>query len=411
MLNSLPWHLGWRFFRARQTNPSIRIISLASTLGIALGVAVLLVVLSVMNGFEHELLHKYLNLTSHAQIRASQGHLKQWRSIVATAQANSGVVAAAPEVQVQALVQQEQNYAGINLYGIDVQAEAKVSDLQQFMSDSAWQSLSSAEPNVVLGQGLAKKLELEVGMPLLLYLPSSAGMNEPPKLQRFEITGIFTTHGQIDYQRAYVSRAAASKILGQPDAVTQVKLKVRDLFEAPMIVRQIGYQLNQAVYLSDWTHKDLFRDIQLVRIILYVVLFLVIAVACFNVVSTLVMSVREKQSEIAILLTMGLSTRSIQAVFVAQGCLNGFLGVILGSFFGVLLALNLTSIVQSIEAVLGIDLLAGDIYFIDYVPVLIDGFECFVVTLMAWLMSVTATLYPAYKASRVQPAQALSYQV
>tara|TARA_B100001094_G_scaffold329764_1_gene393257 strand:- start:8661 stop:9899 length:1239 start_codon:yes stop_codon:yes gene_type:complete len=410
MFNTLSALIGWRFFRDRQTNRAIRFISIASMTGILLGVAVLIVVLSVMNGFEREFKTRFLNITAHAQLRAYEDVIRDWRQIIEQAQDLDGIASATPEVTLQVLTRDGLKFKGIELIGLDTQYENQISAIHNAMSDEAWQSLQAGKEGLVLGAGLAKELSVKVGDSMMLYLPQvQHSLSAPPRMQRFVITGIFNFHGQIDYTRAYISRVQASQLLGFDDAVTQIKIRVDDIFQAPYLIRKLGNQVEQYVYMSDWTHEDHYQDIQLVRFIMYVVLFLVIAVACFNIVSTLVMSVRQKRSEIAILATMGLSRSAILQTFMIQGTVNGFLGVVLGTFFGCLVAVNLTPIVHGLEGFLGIQLLSPDIYFVDFLPSELHYGEVIFVACMASLMCIVATVYPAYKASQIAPAQALSH--
>ena len=409
MWNSLAIHIGWRFFKAKQSNRFIGFISIASMLGIALGVAVLITVLSAMNGFEKELVTRFLNVITHAEVRAITGSLKNWQGVVEKAESIEGVIGAAPEVTLQALIRDPSAFFGIEVHGIEPSYEKKVSDLPKMMKPEAWASLHQKQPNIVLGVGVAEKLDINIGDFIVLYLPRyDSNLSVSPRIEKFKVTGFLEFGGQLDHLRAYISRTQANRFLNVEDGATSVKLKVDDIFMAPYIVRQLGKKLSQYVYMSDWTRQDIYTDIQLVRMIMYLVLFLVIAVACFNIVSTLVMSVKDKQGEIAILATMGLSSRSILQAFMVQGAINGVLGTIIGSILGVLVSYNLTSIANTIERVLDMKLLSSDIYFIDYLPSDLQSSQVFLVMIVSLTMSFLATIYPAYKASQIAPARALS---
>jgi len=370
MKGPLALAIGWRFYRARQANSFISFISFASTAGIALGVAVLIVVLSAMNGFERELERRLLGVISQADIVGVNEPITDWPAVVNGAMQIEGIRGAAPFIRMQGLVQKPGGFQGLSVVGIDPQEEVKVSSLAQFMSQESWQSLSQTENHIVLGKSLLKK----------------------------ELT------------TAYIPMRYAAQILNMNSGVTGVRISVDNVFDAPVKVRELGYAQQQSVYISDWTRTQghLYQDIQLVRTVMYLVLVLVIAVACFNIVSTLVMAVRDKSSEIAILMTMGLSRVAVMGIFMVQGALNGLLGCALGGVIGVSTALNLSDIATGIERLFGIELLAADVYFVDFLPSELHSQDALVVILMAFMMSLVATLYPAWKASQIAPAQALA---
>ncbi|MCG9729695.1 lipoprotein-releasing ABC transporter permease subunit LolE [Shewanella sp. Isolate13] len=406
--------VGWRFYFARQSNRFISFISFASTAGIALGVAVLIVVLSAMNGFEKELEQRLLGVVSHGELIGVNEPIRQWQSIVDDANKVPGILAAAPFVRMQGLVQKVGGFQGITVLGVDVDSEERVSNIKQFMSADSWHSLAQQDSNnIVLGKGLAKSLGLKVGQSLSLYMPNisqSQSKIGAAKSYRFVVTGIFELGGELDMSTAYIPMQYAAKALKLGDSVSGVRIKVDDVFAAPRLIRDLGYSQQQYVYISDWTRTQghLYQDIQLVRMVMYLVLALVIAVACFNIVSTLVMAVRDKQSEIAILLTMGMKKASVMLIFVVQGAFNGVLGCAIGGVLGTITALNLSAIARGIESLFGIQLLSADVYFIDFLPSQLKGGDVMTVILLAFVMSVIATLYPAWKASQTPPARALA---
>ncbi|MCL1048370.1 lipoprotein-releasing ABC transporter permease subunit LolE [Shewanella abyssi] len=415
MKSLLAMRIGWRFYLARQSNRFINFISFASTAGIALGVAVLIIVLSAMNGFEKELEQRLLGVVSHGELVGVNEPIHDWQLIVADADKVPGIVAAAPFVRMQGLVQKPGGFQGLTVLGIDVAQEAKVSNIRDFMSEQSWQSLQGAEQNnIVLGKGLANNLGVEVGQSISLYMPNKNSQSKnkiaAAKSHRFVVSGIFELGGELDTTTAYVPMAYAAKLLKLEQGVSGVRIKVNNVFEAPMLIRDLGFSQKQYVYISDWTRTQghLYQDIQLVRMVMYLVLALVIAVACFNIVSTLVMAVRDKQSEIAILLTMGMKKMSVMLIFIVQGALNGILGCFIGSIFGVTIALNLSDIAKGIESILGVQLLSADVYFIDFLPSQLVANDVITVVSLAFLMSLIATLYPAWKASQTPPASALA---
>ncbi|EGT3627535.1 lipoprotein-releasing ABC transporter permease subunit LolE [Morganella morganii] len=414
MKGPLALSIGWRFYRARQSNSFISFISFASTAGIALGVAVLIIVLSAMNGFERELEHRLLGVVPQADIVGVSEPIANWQSVADGALLIEGIRGAAPFIRMQGLVQKPGGFQGLAVVGIDPKEEIKVSTLAQFMSDASWQSLGQDENHIVLGQSLLTKLGLEIGDTLALYVqdidPEAAGSLRAAKSHRFVVSGAYNLGGELELTTAYIPMQYAAKILNMKSGVTGVRISVDKVFDAPVKVRELGYAQKQSVYISDWTRTQghLYQDIQLVRTVMYLVLVLVIGVACFNIVSTLVMAVRDKASEIAILMTMGLSRLAVMGIFMVQGALNGLLGCGLGGIIGVSVALNLSAIASSVEQLLGIQLLSADVYFVDFLPSELHGSDAALVIVMAFVMSLIATLYPAWKASQIAPAQALA---
>ncbi|WP_394392401.1 lipoprotein-releasing ABC transporter permease subunit LolE [Shewanella woodyi] len=408
--------VGWRFYMARQSNSLISFISFASTAGIALGVAVLIVVLSAMNGFESELENRMLGVVSHGELSGVNQPVNNWPAIVEDAKKVPGIVASAPFIRLQGLVQKPGGFQGLTILGVDTEYEQKVSNIAQFMPAETWEKLAETDKNnIVLGRGLAKSLGLNLGDSLSMYMPN---VNADPtvkrigsaKSYRFTVAGIFELGGELDLSTAYVPMQYAASILAMGEQVSGIRIKADKVFEAPRLIRELGFSQDQYLYITDWTRTQghLYQDIQLVRSVMYLVLALVIAVACFNIVSTLVMAVRDKQSEIAILLTMGMKRSAIMTIFIVQGALNGVLGCLLGGLFGVLIAENLSWIAKAIEGALGVKLLSADIYFIDFLPSELHLVDVGVVLLLALVMSLIATLYPAWKASQTPPASALA---
>ncbi|ABO23501.1 lipoprotein-releasing ABC transporter permease subunit LolE [Shewanella loihica] len=415
MRERLAFWVGWRFYMARQSNRFISFISFASTAGIALGVAVLITVLSAMNGFEKELEQRLLGVVPHGELTGVNEPLHDWPKIAEDAKKIPGINASAPFVRIQGLIQKPGGFQGLTVIGITPELEAKVSNIRDFMPDAAWQALASKENNIVLGKGLADALGLSLGNTLSLYTPNLASQSTgrglgSAKSHQFKVAGIFALGGELDLTTAYISLDYGAELLGLGDGVSGIRIKVDDVFAAPQLIRTLGYSQSQYMYLSDWTRTQghLYQDIQLVRAVMYLVLALVIAVACFNIVSTLVMAVRDKQSEIAILLTMGMAKATIMGIFVVQGALNGLLGCLIGAGLGITLALNLSAIASGIEQLFGVQLLSADVYFIDFLPSQLHLLDVALVVSLALLMSLLATLYPAWKASRIHPAEALA---
>ena len=415
MRERLAFWVGWRFYMARQSNRFISFISFASTAGIALGVAVLITVLSAMNGFEQELEQRLLGVVPHGELTGVNEPLHDWPQIAEDAKKIPGILASAPFVRIQGLIQKPGGFQGLTVIGITPALEGKVSNIDDFMPEVAWQALATKENNIVLGKGLADALGLSLGNTLSLYTPNLAGKSAgrglgSAKSHQFKVAGIFELGGELDLTTAYISLDYGAELLGLGEGVSGIRIKVDDVFAAPQLIRTLGYSQSQYMYLSDWTRTQghLYQDIQLVRAVMYLVLALVIAVACFNIVSTLVMAVRDKQSEIAILLTMGMAKATIMGIFVVQGALNGLLGCFIGGALGITLALNLSAIASGIEQLFGVQLLSADVYFIDFLPSQLHLLDVVLVVSLALVMSLLATLYPAWKASRIHPAEALA---
>ncbi|ACJ28530.1 Conserved hypothetical protein [Shewanella piezotolerans WP3] len=368
-----------------------------------------------MNGFEEELENRLLGVVSHGELAGVNEPIQNWPSIIADANKVPGIVAAAPFVRMQGLIQKPGGFQGLTVLGIDGELEGKVSNIRDFMSEQSWNSLQDeSKNNIVLGKGLADSLDVAVGQSISLYMPNNSKQAQnkiaAAKSQRFVVSGIFKLGGELDTTTAYVPMAFAADLLKLGQGVSGIRIKASNVFQAPMLIRDLGFSQQQYVYITDWTRTQghLYQDIQLVRMVMYLVLALVIAVACFNIVSTLVMAVRDKQSEIAILLTMGMKKSAVMLIFIVQGALNGILGCVIGSVLGVTVALNLSDIAAGIESVLGIQLLSADVYFIDFLPSQLVATDVMMVVSLAFVMSLIATLYPAWKASQTPPASALA---
>ncbi len=411
MVKWLPFQIGWRFLRSRAGNGFVSFISLSSVVGITLGVAVLILVLSAMNGFERELRERLLAVVPHAELLAVEGALQDWPALLADAESEPGVRAAAPFIQVEGLLQRGEVMKPVALRGIDPQWELKVSSAAKFMSDEAWASLGENANHLVLGEALARQLAVTVGDRLSLLLPGAGGGPlSAPRTQIFTVTGLFDLGGEIDRTAAFINIDYAASLLGlPPGAATGVRLTLADLFSAPAVVRSVGFRQNQYLQLTDWTRTQghLYQDIQLIRMLTYLVLVLVVAVASFNIICSLVMSVRDKEAEIAILRTMGMSRGGILTGFMVQGALTGALGCALGAAFGALLASRLSAIMAAIESRFDIHFLSGEVYFIDFLPSQLMLGDVITVSLVAFGVTLVATWYPAWKASRLQPAELL----
>lgn len=414
---ALPYELliGLRYTRAKRRNHFISFISLISMLGIGLGVAALIVVLSVMNGFQKELRTRILGVASHIQIAGINGELSDWQSIAAQAMQDPEVKAAAPFVQQQAMFTVDNGVKGVLVRGILPDQEERVADFAKTIKSGSLDDLRPGEFGVVLGADLARALRVFVGDKVTVIAPQGtvtpAGV--VPRLKSFTVVGIFEV-GMYEYDSglALIHMADAQKLYQMEDRVSGVRLKVDDLFQAPRIGRELVRYINADAWISDWTrsHANFFRAVAIEKNMMFIILSLIVAVAAFNLVSTLVMAVTDKQADIAILRTLGARPLSIMTVFIVQGALVGFIGLGLGIAGGVALALNIDVVVPFIERMLGVHFLSKEVYYISDLPSDLQWGDVWGVTLIAFVLALLATIYPSWRASRVNPAEALRYE-
>jgi lipoprotein-releasing system permease protein len=417
MTNALSVFLAWRYIRSRHGNGFANFISASSTIGIGLGVMVLIVVLSAMNGFEQVLENKLLAIVPHAEIISVDQPLANWQENLQRVKKEHNVVAAAPVIKLAGMMQKDRQLKALEIRGVDVVLETSVSNIQDYITQGNWQALTK-QNSIIIGAGIAKKLAVKLGDKVQILLPKQVDKNtttshfSAPIKHNVTVVGIFKFGGVIDDTLAYMSLSQTADIIGLlPEQAHGIRLKVKDVFQAPEIARKVAYQFEQYVYIYDWTYTQghLFNDIQLVRMVMFIVLALVIAVASFNIVSTLVMTVNEKQSDIAILLTMGAKRMTIMKAFILQGLFNGIVGSSVGALLGIYLSLNLTNIMMFLEKSFGIHFLSSDVYFIDYLPSQLQVNDVVVTLIIAMLLSILATLYPAWQATKIQPAQVLGH--
>lgn len=417
MIKPLSFFIGLRYVRSRQNRGFSSFISASSTIGIALGVMVLIVVLSAMNGFEKALAQHLLSIVPHGEVVGVNDPIDNWPENVAQVQKNPHVIAAAPFIKTQGMMQSGTELKGVEVRGVDIKLEQQVSAITRYITAGKWQDLT-LENSIIIGAGIARKLSLKVGDKVQLLLPPSQADNANTAKQQFPVpikrhvyvVGIFKFGGTIDDTQSFINLAMASELLGYKAGEVQgIRLAVNDVFSAPLIVRDVAFNFDFYVYMLDWTrsHGHLFNDIQLVRMVMFIVLVLVIAVASFNIVSTLIMAVNEKKSDIAILKTMGAKPSTIMTSFMFQGLMNGILGCILGACLGVLISLNLTEIIRSFESLFSVSFLSADVYFIDYLPTVLRQQDVINTVVTALIMSLVATVYPAWRATKVEPAQVL----
>ena len=414
---ALPYELliGLRYTRAKRRNHFISFISMISMLGIGLGVAALIVVLSVMNGFQKELRTRILGVASHIEIVGITGELPDWQSVMQQAAQHPEVKASAPFVQSQGMFTFDGGVKGAMVRGIIPEQEDKVADFRKTIKSGSLDDLKPGEFGVVLGADLARSLRVFTGDKVTLIAPQGtvtpAGV--VPRLKSFKVVGIFEV-GMFEYDSglALINLQDAQTLYQMGDNVSGIRLKVDDLFQAPRIARELARYINADAYLNDWTksHANFFRAVAIEKNMMFIILSLIVAVAAFNLVSTLVMAVTDKQADIAILRTLGARPLSIMGIFVVQGALVGFIGLGLGVVGGIALALNIDVVVPFIENVLGVHFLDKSVYYISDLPSELQWGDVWGVTAISFVLALLATLYPSWRASRVNPAEALRYE-
>ncbi len=413
MLKLYPARIGLRYTSAKRRNHFISFISLISMVGMIIGVALLITVLSVMNGFDRELQQRILGMVPHAVIKP-YGNMRDWQTLDQKMTAHPEVVAAAPFVQAQGMVTSNGSVNGIQLNGILPEEEQQVSIISRHMIQGRLDDLESGEFGIIIGEILARQLRLELGDKVTVVLPEAsltpAGVF--PRLKRFVVKGVFRVGADLDASLTLIHMDDAAKILRMKGYVHGVRLKMNDLFDAPKVAYEIASNLEQAYYSVDWTrtHGNLFQAIRMEKTMIGLLLMVIVAVAAFNIISTLVMVVTDKKADIAILRTMGASPGAIMGIFIVQGAYIGVIGTLIGTAAGIVLALNVSEIIQFIEVVMKTQFLNPDVYFISDLPSELRQEDVVIVTGSALLMSLLATLYPAWRASKVQPAEALRYE-
>ena len=416
---SLPYELfiGLRYTRTKRSNHFISFISMTSMIGIALGVAALIVVLSVMNGFQHELRTRILGVASHLQISGADNTLSDWQRMAALVSKQPEVQASAPYIMAQGLLSYGQAVQGAVVRGVLPEQEDRVADIGTHIKAGDFKALKSGEFGIVVGADLARMLGVGLGDKVVVMAPQ--GQFTPtgvvPRLKQFKVVGIFQV-GMYEYDAAlaFIHLDDAAKLYRMEDKVSGLRLKLTDLDLAPQVARNLSQQLSPYgnYYVSDWTeqHANFFRAVQMEKRVMFVILALIVAVAAFNIVSTLVMAVTDKRADIAILRTLGASPGSIMWIFIVQGALIGVIGTLLGMVGGVLIALNIETVVPFIEHLFGVQFLAKDIYYISDLPSELQWGDVIVITAVSLVLSLLATLYPSRRAAKINPAEALRYE-
>jgi lipoprotein-releasing system permease protein len=407
--------IGRRYLRSSRGNRFVSFISTISMAGVAIGVAVLIVVLSVMNGFEREVRERILSLTAHATISALGARMTDWQDAAAKVRDNPAVLGAAPFIEDQALLIAGNKSSGAVVTGVLPEDERQVTIIADKRTAGSFDAMKPGGYGIVLGDELAKALGVGMGERVVIVtsLRTTTPAGVMPRMRAFKVVGLFRA-GMYEYDRnlAYVHIADAARLYRMGDDVTGLRLKLADMFAAPRVVRELAVALGGGYYVDDWSrkHATFFRSIQLTKSALFIILLLVVGVAAFNIVSTLVMVVKDKRSDIAILRTVGAAPRSILSIFMTQGVAIGVIGTLSGVLLGVLISINLESLIHGLEALLGLHFLDAKVYFITDLPALVQWSDVLQISLTAFGLCCLSTLYPSWRAARTQPAQSLRHE-
>ena len=411
MFKPISLFIGLRYTRARRSNHFISFIALVSMIGLMLGVAVLITVLSVMNGFDRELKNRVLGMVPQATI-SSNHIMPEWKDMIQNVEKYQHVQGAAPFTQLQGMLTAQGQVSGILINGIDSEYEKRVSIIQNYMVEGALNGLKTGEYGIILGKGMADALGLQLNDKVTVVLPeataSPAGV--VPRFKRFTVVGIFSIGADVDSLMGYIDLNDAATLLRLPHGAQSIRMKLDDIFEAPTVVDKVLRDLPPYFYGSNWTytHGNLFSAIQMEKAMVGLLLFLIVLVAAFNIVSSLVMVVTDKKADIAILRTLGASPSTITKIFMVQGTVIGVIGTLSGAVLGIILATSISSILGWVNNTLGLNLFSA--YFVNYLPSELVIRDVVVIVFLSLLLSFLATIYPALRAAKVQPAEALRYE-
>jgi len=409
------WMIGTRYLRSTHRRGFVSFVALMSVLGLMLGVATLIVVLSVMNGFERELRSRILSVTSHATLSALEGPMGDWRAVQRAALKQPGVQAAVPYIEEQSMLANGIRVTGATVRGVLPEEERKATGLAQRLISGRLEDLQAGQYRVILGNALARELHAGVGDSVVLIAPEGTATptGVVPRMRRFRVCGLFQS-GMYEFDRglALIHMTDAGRLYRLGDRVSGVRLALQDALQAPAAVRRLALSLGGGFYVSDWTHNhvNFFRSIELTKSMMFVILLMIVAVAAFNIVATLVMIVKEKQADIAIIRTLGAGPRNVLATFALQGIMIGLAGTALGAALGMLLSHNLEAIVAALERALGTQFLDPSVYYMSDLPAYVEGLDVARVCSVAFLLCAVATVYPAWRASRTAPAEALRHE-
>ena len=409
------WLIGTRYLRSTHRRGFVSFVALMSVLGLMLGVATLLVVLSVMNGFERELRTRILSVTSHATLTGFGETLTDWQAVQRRALEQPGVEAAVPYVEAQALLAHAGKTVGASIRGVLPDEERKATGFASHLMAGRLEDLTAGQYRVILGSALARALDAQVGDSVIVITPSGTATPSGifPRTRRFKVSGVFES-GMYEYDRglALVDMTDAAVLYRMGDKVSGIRLAVQDPFQAPTTVRQLALALGGNFLVTDWTmiHSNFFKSIQTTKTMMFVILLMIVAVAAFNIVATLVMIVKEKQSDIAILRTLGAGPRNVLAAFAIQGVMIGLAGTAAGAALGTVLARHLQGIIDAVQRLFGVQFMDASVYFMNELPAYVEPTDVVQICSVAFLLCVLATIYPAWRASRTAPADALRHE-
>lgn len=401
-----------KFRKGRRKSGMVSLISIISTFSIAIGIAALIIGLSAMNGFERELHNRVLSVVPHGQFYPEDGYLDNWQEVQNELKHNRHIVSAMPFVNFTGLIENASKLGAVEIEGVDPDQEKSVSTLPKYVLNNQWQKFKADSQQIIIGAGLAKNLAVKERDWVTLLIPVSSGPNQlkPPKRVRLQVIGILELSGSLSNNIALLPLADAQKLLNMGDSVTGVMVNVDNVYQSKYIMSQAALALDENLSFNSWeqTYGFMYRDIQMIREIMYLAMIVVIGVACFNIVSTLVIAVKDKQRDIAILKTLGATNRLIKHTFIWYGIISGLIGSLIGVMLGLILSWQLSSIMAIVESLIGHKILNSNIYFVDFLPSEIHLFDVVIVFITAMLLSLVASYYPAQRACKIDPARVLS---
>jgi lipoprotein-releasing system permease protein len=414
MINPVELFVGLRYLRAKRRTRFVSFITLISLLGVALGVAALIVILSVMNGFEGELRSRLLSMSAHGQVADASGKTREWRELLDSVSEHPEVVAAAPLVELEGMIRSGRELRAVLAHGIDPQYEQGLAETPINLLEGELDSLQPDSRNMILGRLLAIELGLRIGDGVVLLIPRPVGDGTmEPVLERFVLSGVFEAGLQEhDASLALINGADAAGILGLGNSRSAIRFRVRDVMTAPAVADELQQRLGVGVTTTNWTieNASYFRAIRIEKMMMSLILSLIIGVAAFNIVASLVMVVTDKTNDIAVLRTLGMRANGVVKVFFVQGAVIGWTGVIIGVLLGVVLAINVPVIVPFLEQTLGFQIMPGDVFYVTRIPSVLEKSDVIIIAVAAFLLTSLATLYPARRAAMVNPAAALRYE-
>ena len=414
MINPVELFVGLRYLRAKRRTRFVSFITLISLAGVALGVAALIVILSVMNGFEGELRTRLLSMSAHGQVAGANAALEDWRELLEEVASHPGVAAAAPLVQIEGMIQSGRELRPVMTYGIDAEYENKLPETPLNLLEGTLDNLQPGSKNIIIGRILAIELGLRLGDGVVLLIPRPVGDGTlQPVLERFVLSGVFEAGLQEhDASLALINGSDAARIMGLGDARAAIRFRTHDVMSAPVVAAELQQQIAADVVTTNWTieNASYFRAIPIEKMMMSLMLSLIIGVAAFNIVASLVMVVTDKTNDIAVLRTLGMRASGVVKVFFVQGAVIGWAGVFIGVALGVVLAINVPVIVPFLEQTLGFQIMPGDVFYVTRIPSELEWADVIVIAVSAFVLTSLATLYPARRAAHVNPAAALRYE-